>query len=242
VNVSVTGGPPVIVASIAVALEVAGPDDGTDWNVTAAPPRPIGIEADGLLEVAEAERPDGEPDVGPVREPGPDDPDVLVVIGLGPGVPVEIDAAHRDYPDAGVVWLAGDPNGREVADAVAWGCSCVVSQGSELRDVVTGVQHAAVGKAWTTPDLVDAVLDYIRAPTPDPGGGLTARELEVLSMLRAGRSTRQISDDLYISLHTAKNHIRRILAKLQVHSRLEAVAVAERRRLIGLRPTEQWTR
>lgn len=201
-NVSVTGGPPVVVTTVAAALEVTATEAGNDWVVS----------------VDSAE------------------PDVLILVGLDPGVPLEIDTSTQEHPRAGLVWMAGEPSGREVADAVAWGCSCVVSQASELADLVRGVEHAADGKAWTTPDLVKAVMEYIRAPTPDPGGGLSARELEVLELLRNGRSTRQISDDLFISQHTTKNHVRRILAKLQAHSRLEAVAIAERRRLVGAHP------
>lgn len=211
-NVSVTGGPPVLVTTMAVALEVSAPADSAPWKVSAEPTLP---DHDVTNEVG--------------------GPDVLVVIGLDHGVPVEIDLTKHRYPDVGVVWLAGEPNGREVADAVAWGCSCVVSQDSELTDLVQGVQRAADGQAWTTPDLVQAVMEYMREPAPDPGGGLSHRELEVLELLRIGRSTRQISDELYISTHTTKNHVRRILGKLQAHSRLEAVAIAERRRLIGLR-------
>lgn len=210
-NVGVTGGPPVLVATVAVALEASAPLDGASWHVSAE---------SGVL--------DSEPDSAVP------DPDVLVVIGLDHGVPSEIDLTKQRFPSTRVVWLAGAPNGREVADAVAWGCSCVVSQDSGLDDLVRGVEHAANGTAWTTPDLVQAVMDYIRAPEPDPGGGLSARELEVLDLLRVGRSTRQISDELYISQHTTKNHIRRILSKLQAHSRLEAVAIAERRRLVGI--------
>ena len=215
-NVSVTGGPPVVVTTIAAALEGSQPVDGSEWIVS----------VDGLRRGADGS-------IAPAGDAGRGEPDVLVVIRLGARVPADIEALKRRYPAAALVWVAGEPNGREVADAVAWGCSCVISQGSALDDLVQGVQHAAAGTAWTTPDLVRSVMDYIRSPTPDVDGGLTARELEVLSLLRAGRSTRQISDELYISQHTTKNHVRRILAKLQAHSRLEAIAIAERRRLIG---------
>lgn len=56
--------------------------------------------------------------------------------------------------------------------------------------------------------------------------GLTNREREVLSLLARGLSTREIAQSLSISPSTARNHIRNILHKLQVHSRLEAVVYA----------------
>lgn len=213
-RVRVTGGPPVVVSTVAAALATTVRTDDPGWDVSVEPAAPSGSHGDTAP-----------PDAG----------DVLVVIGLGDGVPPEIDAAQSDEGTPAVVWVAGDPDGREVADAVAWGCSCVVSQRSELSDLVLGVEHASSGRSWTTPDLVESVMAYLRDPLVDNAGGLTARELEVLDHLRVGRSTRQISDDLFISEHTTKNHIRRILAKLQARSRLEAVAIAENRRILAPR-------
>jgi DNA-binding NarL/FixJ family response regulator len=65
---------------------------------------------------------------------------------------------------------------------------------------------------------------------------LTARELEVLRLLVEGRSNREIAEQLFISNKTASVHVTNLLAKLGVHSRLEAAAMARR---LGLeQPTE----
>jgi len=61
---------------------------------------------------------------------------------------------------------------------------------------------------------------------------LTAREVEVLGMLAAGRTTPEIAERLHISNLTARNHIQNILDKLEVHSKAEAVAFAFQKRLI----------
>lgn len=165
-------------------------------------------------------------------EPCDDHPDVVVVVGLGASVPTGVDLAHDRYPAARLVWLAGEPTGGEVAEAVARGCSTVVTQRSEFDDLVNGVQLASQGEAWTSPDLVAELMNHLRSPQVPDRGGLSQREVEVLTMLRNGRSTTDIASELFISLHTAKNHVRRILRKLDAHSRLEAVAIAERRRLL----------
>jgi DNA-binding NarL/FixJ family response regulator len=55
---------------------------------------------------------------------------------------------------------------------------------------------------------------------------LTPRQVEVLRLLEQGRSTKQIAQELHLSLDTVKNHVRHLLRALGVHSRLEAVAVA----------------
>ena len=54
---------------------------------------------------------------------------------------------------------------------------------------------------------------------------LTDRELEVLRLVARGKSNREIARDLFISENTVKNHVRNILEKLQLHSRMEAVDV-----------------
>lgn len=61
---------------------------------------------------------------------------------------------------------------------------------------------------------------------------LTPRQAEVLRLLEHGRSTQQIANDLHLSLETVRNHIRGILRALDVHSRLEAVAVARREHVV----------
>ncbi len=66
-------------------------------------------------------------------------------------------------------------------------------------------------------------------------GHLTRREYEVLVKLAEGLSTQAIADDLFISHVTVRNHVARILVKLQVHSRLAAVALALRNGLLARR-------
>jgi ATP/maltotriose-dependent transcriptional regulator MalT len=67
-----------------------------------------------------------------------------------------------------------------------------------------------------------------RPPTPAQQLGLTPREAEVLTLVAAGRSNRQIAQALYISPKTASVHISNLLSKLGVHTRVEAAAIAHR--------------
>ncbi|WP_322785129.1 helix-turn-helix transcriptional regulator [Streptomyces profundus] len=75
------------------------------------------------------------------------------------------------------------------------------------------------------------------APEPGDTFGLTPRERDVLGLVAAGRSNRQIAEELFISPKTASVHVSNILAKLEVTSRGEAAAVAHRLRMVPLRPT-----
>jgi PAS domain S-box-containing protein len=67
-----------------------------------------------------------------------------------------------------------------------------------------------------------------RTAAPKPHPHLTPRQNEVLHLLADGASTGQIADELSITRDTARNHVRRMLRALEVHSRVEALAVAHR--------------
>jgi PAS domain S-box-containing protein len=75
--------------------------------------------------------------------------------------------------------------------------------------------------------------DVDEEPDPAPHPHLTPRQSEVLRLLEHGRSTEQIADQLHLSVETVRNHIRAVLRALDVHSRLEAVAVARREHLVA---------
>jgi PAS domain S-box-containing protein len=70
------------------------------------------------------------------------------------------------------------------------------------------------------------VSDLVEEPHEHVELHLTPRQAEVLALLERGRTTRQIAEELHLSVETVRNHVRRLLRTLGVHSRLEAVAVA----------------
>ena len=79
------------------------------------------------------------------------------------------------------------------------------------------------------------------SPAPSPALGLTRREQDVLSLVAAGRSNRQIAEELYISPKTASVHVSNILAKLGVSGRGEAAAMAHRLSLFPPQPAPSST-
>jgi len=80
--------------------------------------------------------------------------------------------------------------------------------------------------------LANGTSDREDAGPEDPGQSLTSREIEIVRLLADGTGTQEIADHLFISVTTVRNHVQNILRKLEVHSKLEAVALALRRRLI----------
>jgi PAS domain S-box-containing protein len=72
------------------------------------------------------------------------------------------------------------------------------------------------------------VSDLVEEPHEHPELHLTPRQAEILELLERGRSTKQIADELQLSMETVRNHIRHLLRAIGAHSRLEAVAIANR--------------
>jgi NarL family two-component system response regulator LiaR len=109
---------------------------------------------------------------------------------------------------------------------------------AELETVLRGVCE---GKSWFPPDMLGEIVrelrgDVLRAKEhEDLLDVLSPRERDVLLSMMDGKRGRQIAQDLLISTDTVRTHTRNIFAKLDVHSRLEAVRVA---RAAGLKATE----
>jgi DNA-binding NarL/FixJ family response regulator len=80
---------------------------------------------------------------------------------------------------------------------------------------------------------VRRAIDRLSASQAVPASNLTPRELEVLKLLANGLGQKKIAQALFITPKTVATHIQRILTKLDVHSRAEAVAFAHRNRLFG---------
>ena len=121
--------------------------------------------------------------------------------------------------------------------ALALGADGFLLKSSPHEEIADAVRRVAVGGMPLSPKVartvVDGYLSGAPAPSADPDdvaalATLTSRESEVLELLGAGRSNAQISAELFLSLHTVKTHVSRILAKTGSASRGEAAALAHR--------------
>jgi len=163
---------------------------------------------------------------------------VLIDVSL-PGVD-GIEGTRRilaAHPQTRVVVITGHLEPAVLAAAVAAGASAFLAKDGPLTDVVQAVlapPEAPLFVGTGTPVGVVAEAMRLRdraAHLPAPSS-LTAREVQVLGLLAEGHSPAATAADLGISLHTCRGHIKSVLAKLQVHSQLEAVVVAWQRGLI----------
>ncbi|MFN0090878.1 MAG: response regulator [Acidimicrobiales bacterium] len=135
-------------------------------------------------------------------------------------------------PDARVVVLTGSSDESTLLECIEAGCDAFVTKDQRLAEVFAAVQSAARGESVIPPALLAKVLPRVRRGGQGPRAGLTAREREILSAMAAGLSNQAIAERFFLSIHTVRNHVANVLAKLGAHSRLEAVASATREGII----------
>lgn len=161
-------------------------------------------------------------------------PDVITVdlapAGAGGGELVRRLCERR--PETSVVVLSGNPDERQAVDAARAGAAAWVPKECGLEELTAVLRGVVSGLSWFPPELLGAVLRELRADARRAGERngpldvLSERERDVLLGMVAGKRGGRIAEDLLISTETVRTHVRSILAKLQVHSQLEAVSVA----------------
>ena len=104
--------------------------------------------------------------------------------------------------------------------------------GARAGELLEAVAAAAEARGLTR--LAERAADLLGRPPPTalghPLDQLTARELDVVALLAEGRSNREISRELYISLKTVKSHVSHVLTKLDVTSRTQVALLVQRAR------------
>lgn len=134
-------------------------------------------------------------------------------------------------PQAKVVMLTGYDDDTALSRAIDAGCAGFIHKSADLGTVVDAVRRAHAGEPVFSATDLSRLVRQLRGEA-GLGGDLTGREREVLQLLAQGMPTDALADRLYISKHTARSHVRNILAKLGAHSKLEAVAIALRSGLV----------
>jgi len=104
------------------------------------------------------------------------------------------------------------------------------AQGERVSVEVSAVPLSSGGRVVGVFGQVMEVHDDDPVPLSHPS--LTPRQNEVLRLLERGHSTEQIAGELHLSIETVRNHVRHLLRALNVHSRLEAVAIGRREHLL----------
>ncbi len=146
-----------------------------------------------------------------------------------------IDATRRikeTSPSTKVVIMTAHDDDRLLVEAVEAGASGFLGKDEAANEVLQAAKAAAEGEVLIEPETLARLLPQVareREAQRDAMmllNDLTDREREILSLLAEGMRNDDIAQKLYISPQTVQTHVRNILGKLRVHSKLEAVAFA----------------
>lgn len=148
-------------------------------------------------------------------------------------------------PQTHVLMLTGSDDDSDLVEAVKAGATGYLLKDIAPDQLPDAIRTIAAGQPMLSPALAGPLLSefsaLVRGAPPrddDPIGQLTDREREVLGLVARGWSNRKIAEELFIAENTVKNHVRNILDKLQLRSRMEAAMYAVRGGLIDV-PADQ---
>jgi two-component system NarL family response regulator len=193
---------------------------------------------EGIEVIAEAE--DGDEAIRKAEEFAPD----VVLMDVRMPKVSGIDATRaisEVIPTAKILMLTVSDEEEDLYDAIKAGANGYLLKEISIEEVASAIRAVVTGQSLISPSMASKLLNEFtslakraeeRHSVPTPR--LTERELEVLKLVAQGMSNREIATELYISENTVKNHVRNILEKLHLHSRMEAVVYAVREKLLDI--------
>jgi DNA-binding NarL/FixJ family response regulator len=152
-------------------------------------------------------------------------------------------AMKEAAPSTKIVMLTISDEEEDLFEAIREGASGYLLKDIPLDEVADAVRAVHGGQSLISPSMAGKLLTEFatlarrneeQPPQQGPAPKLTEREMEVLKLVAKGMNNRDIAGELFISENTVKNHVRNILEKLQIHSRMEAVMIALRDKLIDI--------
>ncbi|HHU10631.1 MAG TPA: response regulator transcription factor [Intrasporangiaceae bacterium] len=154
---------------------------------------------------------------------------VLCDLRLGPGPDgVEVTRSLLGDPGIPVLILTTYDHDRDILRAVEAGAAGYLLKDADPDDIVAAIVRAAAGDTSLDSELTERVVASMRTRQ----AGLSEREVEVLALVAAGRTNREIAGDLFVSEATVKTHLVHVYGKLGVDNRVSAVARARSAGLI----------
>ncbi len=177
----------------------------------------------------------------------------LIASGANPGVvlidfhlpdmtgPAAAAMIRGGVPDAAIVFHSAEDSETALLDAIDAGASAYLTKSlSTAEQIVKAVRQAGRGEVLIPASLFAKAIARQRSARDRQqerdrlAADFTARELEVLALLAEGLDTADMSERLSIAPHTIEWHVRHLIEKLKVHSKLQAVIAAARLGLIDL--------
>ncbi len=165
-----------------------------------------------------------------LREVTPDV--VLLDLGLRNGDSLRMtERVTKEFPEAKVIIMDLLPAREEIMEFVHAGVSGFLMKDATLEELAATIQSVADGVNVLPPQMTGSLFSQI-AEDPVVKGRpialasvrMTPREREVIDLIAEGMSNKEIAKNLHIATHTVKSHVRNIMEKLTLHTRLQIAA------------------
>jgi DNA-binding NarL/FixJ family response regulator len=152
---------------------------------------------------------------------------------------------RRMLPATEILMLTVSDEEEDLYESVKAGANGYLLKEIAIEEIAETVRAIVQRQGVISPSMTSKLIAEFRALSRRaaereelPPPGLTDREMQVLRLMAHSRSNKDIAGALFISENTVKNHVRNILEKLHLHSRMEAVTYAWRKRLLDPRDHE----
>ena len=172
-------------------------------------------------------------------------PDLVLMDVRMPGTTgIEATKMIKDkVPSTKILMLTISDEEEDLYDAIKAGASGYLLKEISIDEVADAIRSVHAGQSLISPSMASKLLNefasMIKREEEEkeqvPAPKLTPREMEVLEHVAKGMNNREIAKALFISENTVKNHVRNILEKLHLHSRMEAVVYAVREKLLEIK-------
>lgn len=167
-------------------------------------------------------------------------PDVLLLDVEMPGGSFDIARqARTSLPDTRVLFLSGALKDHYIEEALAAGAAGYFTKSAPLVNLAEAVRAVARGESYFTPDVAERLVfdnqgARLMTPNRERIAALTAREREVIHYLARGLSKKEIAQILTVGTKTVEKHAENLMAKLDIHDRVELTRFAIREGLAEL--------
>ncbi len=148
----------------------------------------------------------------------------------------------EDLPHCKILMLTISDEEDDLYQAIKAGANGYLLKEISIDEIGNAVRSVVGGQSLISPSMASKLLNEFASMIKKeeekeqvPAPRLTPREMEVLQHVAQGMNNREIAKSLFISENTVKNHVRNILEKLHLHSRMEAVVYAVREKLLEIK-------
>jgi DNA-binding NarL/FixJ family response regulator len=161
---------------------------------------------------------------------------VLLDLGLGHGDSIRVaEDIKRQLPEAKIILMDLLPVHEDIVEFVNVGVSGFIMKDATLDDLVTTIHSVAQGVHVLPPQMTSTLFSQIAKDAIVRGRSdaleavrLTPREREVIDLIAEGLSNKEIATRLDVATDTVKSHVRNVMEKLMLHTRLQIAAFAHR--------------